>query len=161
MSGDQHLVDYYEDEDPEQYRQDAARRRTLQDGRVAEIRSRGGLILDLEFLARLARDPEHLRAESPIEQLMSAAIRRLSWDIPLKAQVPIGPYRVDFLLGDKHVLECDGAAFHTGKRQRARDAERDEWLRGHGYVVHRLTGAEIRRDEDACARGVVSAAGLL
>ena len=69
---------------------------------------------------------------TPIEQLMAVAL----WDvarhagITLQAQVPVGPYRVDFILFNSNmrvVVECDGHDYHErtkdqAKRDRARVA---------------------------------------
>lgn len=81
------------------------------------------------------------------------------------AQAPIGPYRVDFLVGaleapdDKIawvVVECDGHDFHEKTKEQAqRDKKRDRYLAGYGYHVLRFTGSEIYRDPLECAGEVM------
>lgn len=79
----------------------------------------------------------------------------------LAPQVPVGDYRVDFVLGhtrnyDKPhlciVVECDGHAFHERtKEQAARDKARDRFLSTRYGKVIRFTGSEIYRDPSRCA----------
>jgi very-short-patch-repair endonuclease len=58
--------------------------------------------------------------------------------LKFRRQVPIGRYVVDFLCVDLRLaVELDGAP-HDREEQKAHDAARDEWLRGHGYRVLRL-----------------------
>lgn len=86
--------------------------------------------------------------DSPIEKLFAAEWHKQTGTYP-KAQVPIGAYRVDFLVG-KLVIECDGHAFHATKEQRGRDAKRDRDLIELGYRTIRFTGTEIHKDVAAC-----------
>lgn len=81
-------------------------------------------------------------------------------DIGARFQVPIGKYRVDFLLtlrGQKLVVECDGHDFHERTKEQARkDRSRDRYLTNEGYTVIRFTGSEIwadawKRAEEAVA----------
>lgn len=122
---------------------------------LRHARDRAKWIGHFEALERVSKCPEHRKAESPIEQIMSIAFRRAWPEIPLRAQVVIGPYRVDFLVGEHTVVECDGKEFHSSELQVARDAKRDAWFTARGYTVYRLTGADIHRDEDGCVRRVI------
>ena len=79
-------------------------------------------------------------------------------------QVPLGPYRADFLLarylgcGFTKLLnvECDGHAFHRANpEQIARDMKRDRFFVGLGIDVMRFTGTRIYRDQYRCAREAV------
>lgn len=102
---------------------------------------------------------------SPIEQLFLAAFLPL-WHqderfIGIRAQVPIGNYRADFVVtvrGDDRapdvnaVVECDGHDFHERtKDQASRDKKRDRFLVSQGYLVIRFTGSELWADPFACA----------
>ena len=55
-----------------------------------------------------------------------------------KRQVPIAPYIVDFLCPAALVIvELDGPP-HDNPEQRARDADRDAWLKRQGFTVLRF-----------------------
>jgi len=84
-------------------------------------------------------------------------------------QVPIGDYRVDFIIlraarpsfpgpliiSPVVIVECDGHDFHERtKEQASRDKERDRVLQCMGYNVLRFTGSEIWRDVNSCAEQV-------
>jgi UvrD/REP helicase N-terminal domain/Protein of unknown function (DUF559) len=64
----------------------------------------------------------------------------------LLAEHNIEPYRADFLVEGRLVVECDGAAWHTPEV----DARRDEHLRSLGYPTVRLTGRAIFGDKLGC-----------
>ncbi|HEX2020784.1 MAG TPA: DUF559 domain-containing protein [Aurantimonas sp.] len=64
-------------------------------------------------------------------------------------QATIGPYLTDFVshrLG--LVIEVDGAQ-HGRSEQQAKDAARDRWLGGRGYLVLRFTNQAVRSDAGA------------
>ena len=58
--------------------------------------------------------------------------------LQLDMQVPIGRYRTDFVINARLVVEIDGAAYHGSPEAKARDAERDRWMRSEGYHVLRI-----------------------
>ena len=56
--------------------------------------------------------------------------------LKFRRQVPIGPYIADFACYEaKLVVEADGGVHRL---REDRDAERDAWLRAHGFTVLRL-----------------------
>lgn len=81
-------------------------------------------------------------------------------------QVPIGPYRCDFVIhpirgsrpglslgADALILECDGYDYHRlTTAQKNRDLERDQWIHSH-YQIYtaRFPGWQIHRAGDRCA----------
>jgi very-short-patch-repair endonuclease len=61
-------------------------------------------------------------------------------------QVPLGPYIVDFLCRERHlVVELDGAQHSESPR----DLQRDRWLNGQGYSVLRFWNHEILQERRA------------
>jgi len=57
---------------------------------------------------------------------------------------PIGPWTPDFLWPDvRLVVETDGDRFHRTAAKRARDAEKDAFMRSRGLTVLRLTWADV------------------
>ena len=86
-----------------------------------------------------------LDAESPFEEEVIRTIR--SWGYDVVPQVGQAGYRVDMAIRDpehpnRFVLgiECDGAAYHSGKVARDRDRLRQEVLEGLGWRMHRIWG---------------------
>lgn len=108
------------------------------------------------------------QCESPIERLFMAAIllRHMTRLPPegWKAQVEVGPYRVDFvhtfqMFKDQKeymvAVELDGHDFHEKtKAQAKRDKQKDRYLMSQGYYVMRFTGSEVWNDPLACVNEV-------
>jgi very-short-patch-repair endonuclease len=92
--------------------------------------------------------------ESPIERILQGHLLRFG--MRAICQYPIGPYRADLYYesdcGNKIVIECDGAEFHTGGE---RDAKRDDYMRRRGYTVLRFAGTEIYNRPVKCAMRVI------
>lgn len=58
--------------------------------------------------------------------------------LKLQMQVPVGRYRLDFLVDRLLVVEVDGAAFHSSREAVERDKQRDEFMRDKGFDVLRI-----------------------
>ncbi|GAA1394196.1 hypothetical protein GCM10009599_18240 [Luteococcus peritonei] len=85
------------------------------------------------------------RGESGTETLVRLRLRARG--VRLRTQVEIaGVGRVDLLVGDRLVIEVDSRAHHTGAENYANDRRRDLVLRSKGYVVVRLTLAQVMHD---------------
>lgn len=98
------------------------------------------------------------RAESGLETLTRIRLRAAG--IPTAPQVVIaGVGRVDLLIGDRLVIECDGRAHHDDPLARARDRERDLRLAAAGCAVLRLDVQQILSDwpaTEAVIRALIS-----
>ena len=67
----------------------------------------------------------------------------------------IGPYRVDFLIVPRLVVEIDGDPPGAATRdQLVRDRRRDRYLVAQGYAVLRFAGEEVRANPWRCAEEV-------
>lgn len=97
--------------------------------------------------------PEHCRE---LERLMARTDRRSesgsesilryglhSAGIHAVPQVWIESHRVDLLVGERLVLECDSRAHHTSLDAYERDRRRDQQLTAWGYQVVRFTYRQI------------------
>lgn len=85
-------------------------------------------------------------AESGIESLLRMLLRGAH--IGYRAQVRIwGAGRVDFLVGDRLVIEADGLAHHVGAQVQG-DRDRDHALEQLGFHVLRFTYDDIVRRPD-------------
>lgn len=85
-------------------------------------------------------------------------------------QLEIGRYRVDFALAHRRrgrsavklvLIECDGAEFHKGAANEARDRKRDAILTADARVlgIIRISGREIYHDPCASAQLAAAAFG--
>jgi very-short-patch-repair endonuclease len=112
--------------------------------------------LDFKEQMRAVFASIHEKRESPIEERLLLALNgRSICSGRVKSQMEIGPYRIDLAFPEvKLAIECDGKEFHTDPVDRARDQKRDEYLRGLGWTVLRLTGAEIHREISRCIERV-------
>jgi len=94
------------------------------------------------------------QAESPIEEMLLRELHIL--DIYPVLQFEIGRYRIDLALPEKMIaIECDGKEWHSSEEQKARDAEKDRFLRANGWQVVRFTGSEIYRNADRIAKMII------
>ncbi len=63
--------------------------------------------------------------------------------LKFRRQEPIGYYIVDFVcFSHKLVIELDGG-HHAQPDQKQYDHQRDEWLRGQGFVVLRFWNSDV------------------
>lgn len=58
----------------------------------------------------------------------------------------IGPYEVDFRLGQKIIIEVDGYT-HLTNNNRQRDQSKDRYLADLGFTVFRITGLQVNSTE--------------
>jgi very-short-patch-repair endonuclease len=115
--------------------------------RAAEKR---GLPLDDGYVAD--------RTESDLERDLLAICRRYGVPEP-EVNVPIGPYRVDFVWrAQRLVVEVDGYVYHRGRQAMRDDNDRDLELELRGLRVVRIDDSLIADDPRGVAAAVL---GLL
>ncbi len=109
--------------------------------------------------AREALDVAGEDSESGLESLLRWRLRDVG--VSLRAQVDVtGVGRVDFLLGDRVIIEADGAEHHASGSARHPDLLRDANAAAWGYVTLRFEDATIVHDGDtvrAAIDGLVAA----
>jgi len=72
--------------------------------------------------------------------------------------VPIaGVGLVDLLVECRVVVELDGFAYHSGRREYREDRRRDRELLAQGYLVLRFTWEDVMRDPGEVVRAVRAA----
>ena len=60
-------------------------------------------------------------------------------------------YHLDFAVPDKLLaIEIDGHAWHSSRKQRQHDSQRDRTLQGLGWKVFRFTASEVIKDAVSC-----------
>jgi very-short-patch-repair endonuclease len=106
----------------------------------------------------LGEDHVSDRTESDLERDFLAICRRHGIPEP-ECNVPIGPYRVDFLWRDQRlVVETDGYRYHRGRQAMRDDNDRDLELELRGLRVTRIDDSRIDDDPAGVATAVL---GLL
>lgn len=82
--------------------------------------------------------------------------------LPIRQQTVLAGRPVDFLIGDRLVVQVDGHAYHSSAADRGRDAAHDAELRLRGYHVLRFTYSQVLHDWPAVERSIARAvaAGL-
>ncbi len=94
-------------------------------------------------------------SESGLESLVRLRLRSLR--IAFRMQVWIAPIgRVDFLIGDRLVLEVDGYAHHGSWAAFESDRARDLALSALGFLVIRVSYRQVREDWDTVADRVLA-----
>ncbi|MCS5729133.1 endonuclease domain-containing protein [Herbiconiux moechotypicola] len=88
-------------------------------------------------------------AQSGLETKARVSLR--TRNIRVRTQVWIAEAgRVDTVIGDCLVLELDGYAFHSGRREFEEDRRRDLALTRAGFRVVRLSYDQVMNDWEAC-----------
>ncbi|CAN5134896.1 hypothetical protein BH11ACT2_BH11ACT2_18530 [soil metagenome] len=87
-------------------------------------------------------------------------LRLMDMRLAFRQQVTIaGVGRVDFVIGERLVVEIDGAEFHTSAEQFEEDRRRDAILSALGYRVLRFSYKQVERrwpEVEAAVRGAIA-----
>ena len=92
----------------------------------------------------------------PVENMMCAALKAAGVSFCREHVILRGgkvKYRLDFALFCKRGkldIECDGCRFHSLPRQHAKDANRDKWLKRHGWTTLRFGEHEVFNSAEVC-----------
>lgn len=108
---------------------------------------------------KIILDPERMKCESPIESRLYLALKHRGEYV--RTQVPCGRYSIDIALpGHRIAIECDGAAYHSTKAQKAHDRAKDKFLKANGWKVLRFTGKRIYKDLNGIIKRIEKEKGL-
>ncbi len=106
--------------------------------------------------ARVALARADGRSRSPLETVTRLALRAAG--LPVRAGVVIPMVgEVDLLVAGRVVVELDGFAYHSGRREYREDRRRDRELVLQGYVVLRFTAEDVLQDMVRLVATVVAA----
>ncbi len=95
------------------------------------------------------------RAESGTETIIRVLLRARR--ITVRSQVEIaGVGRVDFVVGDRLIIEVDGREWHDQEPQFEKDRARDARLVALGYLVVRFTYNRVMHDIDEVEREILA-----
>lgn len=114
----------------------ALRRSLLSPGALVWLRSR--LPLARRWLVGFARAD----ADSGLESLIRLRLHRIGIEVRTQVQIDrVG--EVDFVIGDRLIVEADGRENHERERERLKDLRRDAIAASEGYTTLRFTYALI------------------
>lgn len=83
--------------------------------------------------------------------------RMLLLGVVMQSQVEIGGVgRVDFVIGDRLVVEIDSDEHHSGAANRLRDLNRDMVLAGLGFITLRFDYQQVMHDWESVATTVLA-----
>lgn len=82
------------------------------------------------------------RAESGTETRVRRFLRRLGAHVEVQVRIA-GVGRVDLVLGERLIIECDSREHHTREDAYQEDRRRDRQAMLHGYAVIRLTWRDV------------------
>ena len=107
--------------------------------------------LAMEVFSNFTADDMKTESDSPFEEAVSDAIRRLGHDI--EPQVGSAGFYIDIAVRDSQkpgryilAVECDGASYHSSATARDRDRLRQSVLEGLGWRFHRIWSTDWFRD---------------
>ena len=70
--------------------------------------------------------------------------------IPFTREFKVGRFHLDFLIGERIDLECDGEFYHSLPEAAKKDKRRDHILKKMGYRIIRLSGKSITKNPERC-----------
>ncbi|MDL5350447.1 endonuclease domain-containing protein [Microbacterium sp. zg-YB36] len=114
----------------------AVRKKLIDPATLAAVQWRGTRASAVNELASLLSD-------SGLETVFLAGLR--AFDLPIRQQVRIDGHAVDFLIGDRLVIQLDGWEFHSAPADRRRDLRADARLVLRGYTVLRFDWMQVLR----------------
>jgi len=95
--------------------------------------------------ARIALGRADGRSRSPIETVARLALRAAGLAVEVGVVIPMVG-EVDLVVDGRVVVELDGYAYHSSRREFREDRRRDRELALQGYVVLRFTAEDVLRD---------------
>lgn len=113
----------------------------LHQGLIGEDEARGAC-RSLSARRRRAIFPLSRTAESGTETIVRRALQRRGVTVRPQVWIP-GVGRVDLLVGERLIIECDSITHHATPEQYRADRRRDLEARRRGYIVLRLTYADV------------------
>lgn len=119
----------------------------------------------LERLVR-AKEINELYHTSPIEEKLYRALGRLGFEPERQffTKEQNQGYFLDLAIFCREGsldVECDGAAYHSGRKKAAKDRKRDNNLTSGGWRILRFSGKEINEDTKGCINVIAQTVRVL
>jgi very-short-patch-repair endonuclease len=94
------------------------------------------------------------KAESGTESMVR--LRLMALGLGVRVQQWIGSRRVDLMIGERLIIECDSAAYHADAEAFQRDRRTDRIHLAQGYLVVRLTWEQIHDEWPQIERDILA-----
>lgn len=94
------------------------------------------------------------KSPSSIEKIIAEELKKHNVDYSQQV-VMLERFKVDFLINDDIVIECDGDYWHNLPNIKEKDKIRDELLTKNGFKVFRFWEHEIKKDASKCVEIVI------
>lgn len=108
------------------------------------------------FLSICESEPEKILLKELIRQAKLKPLdNKLIGEFILIPQVPLGRYRVDFLINNYLVVEVDGYQ-HDKPSAKKYDFERNQTLSSKGYMIIRYKASDIYDNKSQIAKEIIS-----
>jgi len=141
----------------DEWMREVIRTRALTDiAAVADSALKLGRLSLADWRQILAGCPRRVRRALAIvdgvpESGTESIVRMALWlaGVPSQAQVAIGAFRVDLLVGERLIIELDSEGHHGGRAARLRDIHRDAALVELGFVVMHFDYTDVIDDLSA------------
>ncbi|KQR12156.1 endonuclease domain-containing protein [Cellulomonas sp. Leaf334] len=117
----------------------------LQRRRTTSAAIAGRLPATAPVSARLVLARADGRSRSPLETVARLALRAAGLQVDVGVVIPMVG-EVDLVVAGRVVVELDGLAYHSGRREFREDRRRDRELALQGYVVLRFTAEDVLGD---------------
>jgi very-short-patch-repair endonuclease len=119
--------------------------------RADVVRLESVVLAKHRWLVRFAR----WDADSGLESLLRLRMHRLGISLHSQVRVP-GVGRVDFVLGDRLILEVDGKPNHAGAPERHKDLMRDVVAAAYGFDTLRFDYAMVVHEWPAVEAAILA-----
>ena len=87
--------------------------------------------------------------ESPFEDEVYQELKQIIPESNIRTQHEVAGFRLDFLIGDNLVLECDGKTYHQSEEAYKHDMYRQKELEEQGLVFYRIWSTNWFRDKES------------
>lgn len=86
--------------------------------------------------------------ESPFEDEVYQELKQIIPEPNIRTQYEVAGFRLDFLIDNNIVLECDGKTYHQSEEAYKHDIYRQKELEGMGFIFHRIWSTNWFRNKE-------------
>jgi len=114
------------------------------------------LLSELPRAMRRALAAAGNKSESGGESLLLFDLRQLGFVLRQQVEI-VGVGRVDFIIGERLIVEVDGYEFHSERRDFEEDRRRDAVASSLGYRTLRFSHLQVERNDPIVKASILAA----